>query len=279
MRVWLHVLAAGGLCAAAAIAQPPGPAPGGFGGQGGRGGPMMDPAAMLQKLMSLDANNDGRLTKEEIKDPRLAPLLTQMDANQDGAVSKEELTTFFQQAAQAGGFGGQGAGPGGPPGFGGPGPGGFGQGGQGAPGGPPSEFSAVSPNGELVTSPMRAALGLTEAQKKKLDALQKDFDSRLAKILTAEQLEELRELRRAAAAPAGNGFDEEDRPERRGPAEGERAPGPRDGERGPGPRGPRDGEKPGAPAGAGDKGGPKPEGAAPGDRPARPGRPPKPEEK
>jgi Ca2+-binding EF-hand superfamily protein len=81
--------------------------PGGIGGPGrggpGFGGPRPDrdrpgrPEAggrpqgqdMVERLMRMDANGDGKVTKEEMPE-RLQRLLERMDANGDGAVDKEE---------------------------------------------------------------------------------------------------------------------------------------------------------------------------------------------
>src|SRR5262249_51892123 len=82
--------------AAAQPSRPPGGRDGGRpGGPGRDGGPARGdegrgsaPSAdeFIGRLMSLDANQDGKLTREEVADVRLHPLLTRADANQDGAV-------------------------------------------------------------------------------------------------------------------------------------------------------------------------------------------------
>ncbi|MBA4065563.1 MAG: hypothetical protein C0501_17985 [Isosphaera sp.] len=62
-----------------------------------------------------------------------------------------------------------------------------------------SPFTAAQPPGgsgpprpgEVLPPPVRDALKLTDAQKKQLDALQKDVDARLGKLLTADQRKQL----------------------------------------------------------------------------------------
>ena len=187
------------------VAQGP---PGGRGARGGR-----DPqdgrdvvAASVAKMMAFDADEDGKLSKSEVTDPRLVPLFERADADQDGVVTREELTALFQKEAQpAGGpsFGGFGPPPGGgraggpprgapPPGpDGGPPPEGlrrFGE--SGPPGGPPPR------PGEILPGFVQDELQLTRRQRAQLEKLQQDVDARLAKILTEEQRERLNEMSR-----------------------------------------------------------------------------------
>jgi Spy/CpxP family protein refolding chaperone len=49
------------------------------------------------------------------------------------------------------------------------------------------------------------SLNLTADQKKQLEALQKDVDARLAKILTAEQKKQLEEMGPGRGGPGGRG--------------------------------------------------------------------------
>jgi hypothetical protein len=39
-------------------------------------------------MMALDKNKDGKLTRDEVTDPRLLRLFEQADTNQDGVVTK-----------------------------------------------------------------------------------------------------------------------------------------------------------------------------------------------
>lgn len=174
-----------------AVAQPPN---GPNGGRGGRGGPgQMNLQAMVERLMTMDADGDGQLSKDELaSDQRLANMFVRADSNSDSVVTKVELTSFFTKESASGqgpfdrgGPGQEGMGPGGPgggPGFG-PPPGGFG--GPGGPG-PGPQFGVVLP--EFMVS----ELGLTETQKKQLQKLQADVTTRLNKILTQKQRDQLK---------------------------------------------------------------------------------------
>ncbi|MFO0998933.1 MAG: hypothetical protein U0936_01210 [Planctomycetaceae bacterium] len=81
---------------------PPGKGGQGFGGTGGHGGQKGPPGqggpqgqkgggpeAMLQQIMSLDANGDGALTPAEVTDPRLQQMLKQADVNGNGEVTRK----------------------------------------------------------------------------------------------------------------------------------------------------------------------------------------------
>lgn len=139
---------------------PPGGGPGGQGGpggpggrgpggapgeQGGPGGPALSLADVIDRYLSLDANKDGKLTKDEVPE-RMQGIFARADADKDESITKEELTKMAEQqtkvvprggpgGAGGGGFGGGGRGPGGPGGFGGNGGFGAGGGGFGAGGG------------------------------------------------------------------------------------------------------------------------------------------------
>ena len=137
--------------------------PGQGGPQGQNGG---GPQAMLQQIMSLDANGDGALTPAEVTDVRLQQMLKQADADNNGAVTREELIAAMSN---------QGGGGGGPKG-GGPGAGGH--------GGPPRP-------GEIMPGFMQDQLQLTENQRQQLATLQAQVDAQLAQILTAQQVQQL----------------------------------------------------------------------------------------
>ncbi len=100
-----------------------------------------------------------------------------------------------------------GFGPGGPG-----GPGGFGPSGPGGPGG----FGGPPQPGQIMPPFLADRLKLTDEQKKKLDELQKDVDSKLEKILTDEQKKQLKEMREAfgRGGPGGRGPDGPERPPR-----------------------------------------------------------------
>ncbi|WP_233148301.1 EF-hand domain-containing protein [Rhodopirellula sp. MGV] len=190
-----------------ALAQPPG-GPGSRGGeqggprggnrgmQNGFGGPGRNAGqSPIEKLMQFDANGDGVLSEDELSDPRLQNLFKRADANGDGTLTQYEMAAMFTNQSQAGSR------PGGPPqGFGG-GPGGFGGGPpQGFGGGPPQGFGGGpgGPNGfqpprpgTILPEQLIEMLELTDAQRKKLAALQELVDKRMEKILTEEQAQKL----------------------------------------------------------------------------------------
>ena len=189
-------------------------------------------APLVVRMMAFDKKHDGKLTKDEVTDPRLKRLFDEADANKDGVVTKDELIALAAKLdAQQGGRRGRGErGPGGPgnrdagdgprgergPGDGPPGP--RGQRGpdgpppgdrpDGPPGGPEGRRFGNPPRpGTILPSFVQERLQLTDRQKKQLDALQKDVDAKLAKILTSEQKAQLKEMRPGAvlavlAAPA-----------------------------------------------------------------------------
>jgi hypothetical protein len=91
--------------------------PGGPGGQdaprqGGRGG---DPAQLVERMMQMDANGDGKLTKDEAQGPFADRAFDRVDANKDGFVDRAELENFAKSGGMRGlggqrGQGGQGGG-------------------------------------------------------------------------------------------------------------------------------------------------------------------------
>ncbi|MEQ9407789.1 MAG: hypothetical protein RIK87_08675 [Fuerstiella sp.] len=75
-------------------AQPPG------GGRGPEGGP----EAMVDRMMSLDKDDDGKLSKEEVPE-RLQSLFARADRNEDGFLTKEEIGADLRNR-EGRGFGG-----------------------------------------------------------------------------------------------------------------------------------------------------------------------------
>ncbi len=70
----------------------------------------------MARLLTLDADKDGKLSKEEVHDSRLQALFKRADSNQDGSVTKEELTKLHAaEASSSQSRGPGGRGPGGPP--------------------------------------------------------------------------------------------------------------------------------------------------------------------
>jgi spore coat protein CotH len=72
------------------------------------------------------------------------------------------------------------------------GPGFGGMGGRGGPGGPMMGFP---PSGEVIPVFLRDMLQLTDEQKKKVDAIQKEVDEKIEKLLTEDQKKQFKELR------------------------------------------------------------------------------------
>lgn len=87
---------------------PPG-GPGFGGGQGGGGA-----EEMINRLIAMDANKNGKLEKDEVPE-RMQSMFSRADKNEDGAIDKEEMTAMARERAggQGGGFGGGQGGPGG----------------------------------------------------------------------------------------------------------------------------------------------------------------------
>jgi hypothetical protein len=142
--------------------------PGGQKGPPGQGGPQGQngggPEAMLQQIMSLDANGDGELTPSEVTDPRLQQMLKQADTDSSGSVTREELIAAMNHQGGGPQSGGK--------------PGGGGQ------GGPPRP-------GEILPGFVQDQLQLSDSQRQQLAALQAQVDAQLVQILTAQQIQQL----------------------------------------------------------------------------------------
>jgi Spy/CpxP family protein refolding chaperone len=124
----------------------------------------------------------GRLDPEVTK--KLEGLTKEAMANAVKVLTDEQKTTYknltgepFDMPGGALAFGG---------GFGQPGAGGFGGGFGGFGGGQP---------GTVLTTNVQDQLKLTEEQKKELEAIQKDVDAKLEKVLTEEQRTQLKQMR------------------------------------------------------------------------------------
>jgi EF hand len=177
--------------------------------------------SLVTRMMQFDENKDGKLTKAEVTDERLHRLFARADADHDGIVTGEELTALAarEPAGGRGGFGG----PGGPGGFFGP-PG-------GGPGGPGGFRGGPPRPGEILPGMLRDRLELTPEQSKQVDALQKEVDGRLEKILNEDQKAQLKEMRDRGPGGFGPGG------RRGGPGGGGPPPGGPDGDRPPPPPG------------------------------------------
>jgi hypothetical protein len=105
--------------------RPPALARGGRGAGRGRG-PSVD--EVVERIMALDKNKDGKVTKDELPE-RMQGLIARGDTNKDGALDQDEVRKLAATLARDGaafGLGGRGRRGGGPGGFG--GRGGFGGG-------------------------------------------------------------------------------------------------------------------------------------------------------
>ena len=197
--------------------------------EGGPRGGQFNPEQMIQRVMQMDKDNDGKLSKEELGDSRIAVIFERADTDKDVFLTKEELTAAFSRGR---GQGGPGRGEGAPSrGEGGPG---RGEGGRGM---GPGAGMGFRP-GMVMPPFLMERLGLSEEQRRDVRALQEEVEKKLASILTEEQKEKLKEFGQQRPGRGG------DRPEgARGPRDGEggQRRGPRDGEGGPR-RGPRDGD-------------------------------------
>jgi hypothetical protein len=220
MRKLVRLLALG-VCAAVllsqAAAQPPGDKEKKDKGAAEPGKEKKDYAnsPLVKRMMAFDKNGDGKLTRDEITDPRLMRLFEMADANGDGVVTLAELIALAEKLDAEGGQGGRG--PGGPP----DGPGGRGPGGRGpgGPGGPSDGAGGRGPGGRgpggpggppqpgvILPPPVQERLNLSADQKKQLEVLQKEVDDRLAKILTEDQKKQLKEMQDfGPRGPGGRG--------------------------------------------------------------------------
>lgn len=196
---------------------------------------------LVTKMMAFDKKKDGKLTRDEITDSRLLRLFDLADTNKDGVVTKEELAALSAKLdaetplgrGGPGGFDdGFGPGPGGPGGpGGGPPPGAEGRGPGGPPRGPrgPIGFGAPPEPGQVLPPIFQRMLNLTDDQKKQVAELQKDVDARLEKILTPEQLRQMRQIPLRGRMRPGFGGPGGGRPGAAGP-EGGPPPPPPDGQ-------------------------------------------------
>jgi hypothetical protein len=80
-------------------------------------------------------------------------------------------------------------------------PGQPGKGGKGGFGG----FVRTAP-GTILSTTIQETLKMTDAQKKDLEALQKEVDEKLAKILTEDQQKQFKELKESRGGFGGGGF-------------------------------------------------------------------------
>jgi hypothetical protein len=221
--ITLAAVGLGILVAASSLAQPPdGDPPKHRRGPHGDGPPHGPPGPPV--MVVLDTDRDGTLSSEEIA---AAPeALKKLDKNDDGELTEEELRPPHPPHHGPGGPGGPGdfhRGPrrGGPDGDGPPGDGPRGDGPRGdrpRGDGPQRDFG---PGGEArgprVLPPGAAdRLDLSDEQREKIAALEKEVRTKVEEILKPEQLAQLKEMRPHGPGRGG--------PE--GPPEGPRGPRP-----------------------------------------------------
>ena len=95
MTIGVSLLAA---LSTAAMAQPGGGGRPGGGGGGRQGG---DPSMFLDRMMEMDANGDGKLSRDEVPE-QFGARLFEGDANADGFLTREELQTAMETLRQRG---------------------------------------------------------------------------------------------------------------------------------------------------------------------------------
>lgn len=70
--------------------------PRGPGGPEGRGGQNGGGETMLERMLAMDADQDGKLSKSELPE-RLQPMLERSDRNKDGALDREEVMAMARE--------------------------------------------------------------------------------------------------------------------------------------------------------------------------------------
>ena len=186
---WLGVVLLA-LTASGDVAAQPGK--GGKKGFGG-GGPAETLDSFVDRIMAFNKAKDGKLTKEELTDARLHALFDRADANKDGVVTRDELKVLYEKETAAFGKGGFDKGDFG--GFGKGGKGDFGKGDFGDKKGPKGFGKGPPPFGQILPGFIQEYLELSDTQRKQVADLQKEVETRLDKILSADQRQQLRELR------------------------------------------------------------------------------------
>ncbi len=126
---------------------------------------------LVSRMMALDQNKDGNLTRAEVTDERLLRLFDRADVDKNGSVTKAELNALGEREHVEVRGGGPGGGPGGPGGFGMPRP------------------------GEILSPMIQRRLDLSTEQEEQLASLQKEVDAKLATILNDKQKAEIKQMR------------------------------------------------------------------------------------
>lgn len=174
---------------------------------------------LVTQMMAFNKKHDGKLTKDEVTDPRLHRLFDMADANKDGVVTKEELTALAAKMYAEDEKQGRGPGRGpdnqddmGPP----------GQGGGRGPG-----RGGMRP-GQIMPPFMQERLKLSDDQKKQIQELQKEVEKKLGKILTKEQMRQFQQMGQGPGRGGpgrGPGGDNDDGPPGGRPGNGGGPPG------------------------------------------------------
>lgn len=208
----------------AALDQQPGSGGrGGPGGRGGRGpgfGRGLTADQIVERIMSLDKNGDGKITKDELPE-RMQFLIELGDTNKDGALDKEEikkLAAKFEKEGLPTGFGGPGA----PGGRGAGGPGNRGTGGSGVdgfrgPGGPRNVERAVDGlnlSGQKKDKAEAIIKAHEENVRKLQDLAKSDLLQKMKGVLSERELKTFEEALNRQPGPGGPGSPGGDR---RGP--------------------------------------------------------------
>ena len=132
--------------------------PGQDGQRPGMRGGQVDPAQMVERLMNMDQNGDGKLSRDEMPPMLVERIFERADTNKDGFVERTELEVIAKEGGALRGMGGQG-----------------GQGGQGrggaAGGAPNMEASMKQANGAFRA--LRASALDASTQKADLEAVQR----------------------------------------------------------------------------------------------------------
>ena len=132
--------------------------PGQDGQRPGMRGGQVDPAQMVERLMNMDQNGDGKLSRDEMPPMLVERIFERADTNMDGFVERTELEVIAKEGGALRGMGGQG-----------------GQGGQGrggaAGGAPNMEASMKQANGAFRA--LRASALDASTQKADLEAVQR----------------------------------------------------------------------------------------------------------
>lgn len=166
----------------------------GRGAPGGAGGSAQE---LVERFLAFDKTKSGKVKEADVTDDRFLRVFTRADKNNDGVVTREEIEAFAKEAAAQAGAGFPG----------GERKGDFGKG-KGGKGGEGGRFGFGPPQpGAVLPGFLRERLNLTDEQKKRVDDLQKDVESKLNAILTPEQRKTLTEMReRGPGFGPGGGF-------------------------------------------------------------------------